>query len=293
MAESVSSVALGFFDGLHHGHLRVLESALDNCKVGMKPVVLLFDEHPATVLSGIRVPELITPEDRDAILGKMGFTIVVKSFREICTMSPREFFDKILIDELGAAAVSCGFNYSFGAGGAGNAALLGQFCEEDGVFLSVSEEVTVEGEAVSSTLIRKLIAEGEIEKANRLLGRNYSFATEVFSGDHRGRKLGSPTINQYLPEGLVIPKFGVYAANVFVGEKKYCGVANIGNRPTFDGSSVRSETFILDFEGDLYGKKPRIELLEFVRPEKKFSSVEELVFEIQENALYVRNKYHN
>ena len=285
------AVALGCFDGLHVGHRAVLRAVLEKKAEGLIPTVLLFDVHPREFFTGKAVPGLLTVSDRDEILSSGGFEIYKISFAEIKDMSPREFFEKILLSELSAAFVSCGFNYSFGAGGEGNSETLGQLCEEYKTGLSVAPLVLLDGKPVSSSAIRSLILDGDIPRANKMLGRNFGFASTVFSGDHRGRLLGSPTINQYLPEKLVVPRFGVYAARVLIGGEWKTGVANVGSRPTFDGISVRSETFILDFDGDLYGKTIRTELLEFIRPEIRFSSAQELVLQIKKDCAAVRSRY--
>lgn len=291
MSENKTAVALGYFDGVHLGHVSVLKSVLFAAQEGFIPTVLLFDCHPLTVLLGKKICTLMTDTERDKMLSSMGLNTVVIPFESIKDLSAREFFEQILIEKLNCGFVACGFNYTFGSSAKGNPQVLAELCKEFNIGLSVAPQYTLEGRGVSSSVIRSLIQEGNIILANRMLGRNFGFESEVFSGDHRGRLLGSPTINQYLPDGLVVPEFGVYAAYVHINGKRKTGVANIGNRPTFDGVSVRSETFILDFDGDLYGQNIRTELLEFIRAEKKFDSVNELINEIQKNALYVKTKY--
>lgn len=286
-----TAVALGFFDGVHLGHVSVLKSVISKKDEGLIPVVLLFDRHPVTVLTGKKIEYLCTENERDRIFEEMGLQTEIISFESIMNLSPEQFVRDILIDKLNCGFVACGYNYTFGAGRTGNPQILTKLCDENGIGISVSPQITVDGNSVSSSAIRQAVTDGNIVLANRMLGRNFAFTSEVFSGDHRGRLLGSPTINQYLPEGLVVPAFGVYAAYVYLDGERKTGVANIGNRPTFDGVSVRSETFILDFDGDLYGQNIKTELLEFIRPEKKFSSVEELVAEIHSNARFVRDKY--
>lgn len=287
--ESVkTAVALGFFDGLHIAHMSVLDNTAAEKNGGLLPCVLLFNEHPAYVLSGREVSLLLQNEKRDEILKEKGLVSVCKNFSEIKDMSPDEFFEKILIRELDAAAVSCGYNYRFGKNGAGDTEKLKELCNKYGVKLKVCEEITADGKQVSSTRIRKLIENGEMKEANKLLGRNFGFSAEVFSGDHRGRLLGTPTINQYLPEKLTVPAFGVYVSEVYLDGKCYMGVTNIGVRPTFGLSNVRSETYILDFNGDLYGKCIELSLLEFVRPEMKFASFDELKEQIKKDEKKVR-----
>lgn len=282
------AVALGYFDGLHIAHKRVLDAALAQKDKGLTPAVILFDEPPVKVLKGINVPRLMTDEDRDASLQEMGFELIKIPFHTIKDESPEDFVKNILIKELNAAFVSCGYNYRFGKNGEGNAESLLAFGQKEKLAVHISEELCLYGESVSSTRIRKAVEDGEMELAVELLGHPLYFTAPVFSGDHRGRRLGSPTINQYLPENFVVPKFGVYASLVEVAGKTYLGVTNVGNRPTFDGQSVRSETYILDFEGNLYGENIKVGLLKFQRPEKKFDSFDALKKQIANDAMESR-----
>ncbi len=276
------SVALGFFDGLHRAHGTVLRSALDAARLtGLTPAVLLFDEHPRTALTGDAVPSLLTKAERDERLRKMGFTLLFVSFKEIMNMSPEEFVSKILCERYPAGALSCGFNYNFGKNASGNTSLLRQLCAEREISLSVCPEFTLKGQTVSSTEIRRALENGEIEKANEMLGFPFGFTSPVFTGDQRGRLLGAPTINQYIPEELIVPEFGVYASKVYFEGKEYVGVTNIGARPTFGQGSVRSETYIVDFSGDLYGREVRVEIHSFIRGEKKFPDADTLKAQIE------------
>lgn len=278
--EKKYAVALGFFDGLHKAHKSVLAEALKHKKEGLIPAVILFDKHPRKVLYGDDVPLLLQSEKRDEILTSLGFRCLYVSFQDIMNMSPEEFVDEILIKKFGAGAVISGYNYRFGKNGSGDSKILGELCEKKGIHVTVCPEYTEDGCKVSSTEIRRLIERGEIEKANSLLGFSFSFSSDVFSGDKRGRTLGTPTINQYFPEGLIVPAFGVYAVRVYFDNKEYKGVANIGCRPTFGKSTVRCETYIIDFSGDLYGKTVEIAFCHFIREEKRFSSADELTAQI-------------
>ena len=265
-----AAVALGFFDGLHLAHRRVLESAAAQKENGLRPRVLLFDDHPQHVLNGKTVPQLLQTEKRDALLREMGLTPVGCSFERIRNKAPREFVEQILSGELNAAFVACGYNYRFGKDGAGDAALLQTLCAEYDIKVCVCPELDIDGEPVSSTAIRRAIEAGEAEKAARLLGRPFSFAARVVAGDHRGRLLGTPTVNQPLPPELVTPRPGVYVSRVSFDGKTYTGVTNVGPRPTFQAPEVRSETYILDFDGDLYGQTVETALLRYLRPVMTF-----------------------
>lgn len=278
------AVALGYFDGLHIAHKRVLDAALAQKDRGLTPAVILFDEPPVKVLKGINVPRLMTDEDRDQALREMGFELIKISFNAIKDESPENFVRNTLVKQWNVSFVSCGYNYRFGKNGAGSAQSLLSIAQKEKIDVHISEELCLFGESVSSTRIRKAVENGETALAAALLGHPLYFTAPVFSGDHRGRLLGSPTINQFLPENFVVPKFGVYTSLVEVKGKIHLGVTNVGNRPTFNGQSVRSETYILDFEGDLYGENIRVGLLDFQRPEKKFDSFEALQTQIRKDA---------
>lgn len=268
------AMALGYFDGLHTAHTAVLQETLKLSEYGLLPAVMLFDEHPKKVLSGESVPFLLQKSRRDAIIDSMGIKRLCVSFEKIKDMSPREFVEMLTKENVGAAV--CGYNYRFGKSASGDVDTLRRLCGEYGIEVRVCEKYLSEGEEVSSTVIRNAVAHGDMEKAERMLGFPFGFSAEVFSGDKRGRLLGAPTINQYLPEGIVIPRFGVYAAKVFFEGREYIGVTNVGSRPTFDGRSVRSETYIIDYSGDLYGKTVETQLFSFIREEKKFGSADAL-----------------
>ena len=279
------AVALGFFDGLHIAHRAVLEATLAQKEEGLTPSVLLFDEHPYTVLTGKRIARLMTNEDRRNALINMGFELLDVSFREIRGLPPADFIRSLLKETCRCAFVSCGYNYTFGAGGQGTAETLTRLCEENGMRAAVCERVQLDGMDVCSSAIRDALRRGDVITANRMLGAPFSFASPVFHGDRRGVRLGYPTANQHLPEGLIVPKAGVYAAMAQTENgKTYPAVTNIGVRPTFGGDDVRSETHLLGFSGDLYGQTLRVFLHAFLREERKFPSFEALRAQIEADA---------
>ncbi len=283
--ENRTAIALGFFDGLHLAHMQVIKPVLDAYREkGLVPCVLLFDKHPQSVLSASRVPFLLEDEKRNSILSSLGVETVFLKFEDIKNLSPEEFIKNILVEKYNVAFVSCGYNYRFGKKAQGDVELLRTLGEEYGFEVSVCENTKLDNESVSSSAIRRAIADGDIIKANKMLGREFSFSAEVFDGDHRGRLLGAPTINQYLPEGIAVPKFGVYASVAIIDGKEMPSVTNIGNRPTFDGVSVRSETYIIDYSGNLYGKTVEVRLFDFIRAEKKFADANELKVQIASDA---------
>lgn len=272
-----TAVALGTFDGLHKGHIAVISEAVNLAKQNdLTPVVLLFNEHPQKHITGKVPSELITKSIKEKIIKELNAEISYISFESICNLSYEEFFEKILKKEFNAKALSCGKNYHFGNKALGDTNALKLLCEKDNIILSVLELEKQNGETISSTLIRKYIENGEIEKANEMLSRNFAYDFTVVDGEHFGRKLGVPTINQYFEEGFIKPKNGVYESKTLVEDKWYKSVTNIGIRPTLNGQTARSETHIIGFNGDLYGKNPTVAFLKYLRDEKKFDSIEEL-----------------
>ena len=282
-----TAVALGNFDGLHKGHMSVLEKALSFRESGYVPTVILFDVHPKEVLTGQKVKRLLTPEQTQKSLEEMGFEICKISFNEVKDFTPERFFDEILIKKLNAKALCCGFNYSFGKKGEGDCNRLLTLSQKAGIECCVQPETKIENQAVSSTAIKDFILGGEPHRAAQMLGRNYSFTSQVIHGDQRGRELGFPTANQKIDDCLVVPKYGVYETLVSVDGKKYRGVTNIGIRPTYLLDTVLSETNILGFSGDIYSKKITVELVKYLREERRFSSAESLINQLNDDVKQV------
>lgn len=283
-----TAVALGNFDGMHVGHMAVLRAAKGFESKGLTPLALLFDEHSLKAITGMAPPMLMTADERNRIIAENGLKIKTIVFNEIKDLSPQDFVEKILVGRFGARAVCCGYNYRFGKNASGNAQTMKEICDRLGLECRIAGEVDVDSRAASSTEIRKFIESGEIEKANKMLGHPFGFCTRVIDGDKRGRTLGFPTINQELPDGLVLPKFGVYQADVTVDGEHYKGVANIGRRPTVGSEKVLSETYIIDFHKNIYGEYVDIRPVRFIRPERKFSSFDELAKQIKSDAKEVR-----
>ncbi len=264
-----NAVALGTFDGIHKGHISVL-----NIPEGYNKIALIFSLPPKCIKSGIQ-ELLLTPEEKKTRLCAMGFKVVTLDFKKMEHLSPEDFLEYIK-REFSPALISCGFNYRFGFEGKGDTAALAEFCGENGIILKVANPVKAEEEIISSSLIRGFLKTGEIVKANRLLGYSFSFTSSVTKGDGRGKTLGFPTVNQRYPEVLAPLKFGVYKTEILIDNKLYEGITNIGHRPTFPLDYILSETFIKDFSGDLYGKELKLIFKEFIRSERRFSSEEEL-----------------
>ena len=290
--EKGTAVALGYFDGIHIGHKEVLGKALSIAQEkDLVPVVMLFDIHPRKLLSG-NIPPMLTSEDsKREILTDMGFTIFYFDFHKGMNYTPNEFIEKILVDELNAKAVSCGFDYHYGKGGKGNADTMREELRKRNIAFFSADPVVLDGDIVSSTQIRKYISEGEIEKANAMLGEYFSYNFEVVRGDGRGRTMGFRTINQFFPEDFIVPRYGVYASMAKVDGKEYPAVTNVGIRPTVTTDSMRSETCILNFSGDLYGKRVQVKLIKYLRDEIKFPDIDALKRAIGKDIENARNIY--
>lgn len=284
------AIALGTFDGLHRGHWEVLNGTKQD---GFTPSALLFFEHPASVLAKSAPPALCTAQKRETLLQAAGIEPLYVDFREIMALSPRAFFEEFLVKRFSAGLLCCGENYTFGKGKSGDPAVLNALCEEYGVRLCVAKTVEVNGAPVSSTRIRRALECGCVETANEMLGRPFSYAFPVVEGDKRGRKLHFPTVNQFFPDGFVQPKFGVYASFAEIDGKCYPAVTNFGARPTIGTNSVRSETYLVGFSGDLYGQSPEIQWLSYLRPEQKFLTLSDLQAAIAKDAVRAEEIFKN
>lgn len=274
------AVALGMFDGVHIGHKAVLDGAV---KSEYKSVAVTFAELPFK--SG---GSIMTAEEKEKKLLAYGIDEVkFFEFDKIKDLSPRDFLNYIC-QMYNVAKICCGFNYRFGKGAAGDTRVLSEYCAENGIEFFECPEVIYGGQTVSSTHIKKLISDGDTVRAAKLLGEEFCFTAEVASGDKRGRTLGFPTANQRYPENIVKAKFGVYQTVIEIDGVSYDGVTNIGVRPTYQNDFVSAETFILGFSGDCYGKMAKTSLVKYLRPEKRFSSKEELAEAIKKDAEYVK-----
>lgn len=271
-------IALGTFDGVHYGHRKIIQDVVNTARErNIKSAVLTFDKHPSTVLKPDEKIMLITDNNVKAeILSSLGvdYLLFVKFDYEFANIDAREFI-KILKNNLNAEVLACGFNYSFGKKGKGNIQVLQKLKNEFNYDLHVMDRVTYHNHIVSSSIIRKKIETGKISEANILLGYKLFYTGIVKKGKMLGRHLGFPTANIEIIENSCL-KNGVYITNTYISGKIYHSVSNVGYNPTV-GNNVRNiETYILDFDDDLYGKEIKIEFIEFVREEKRFESVEEL-----------------
>lgn len=287
-----TAVALGLFDGVHIGHQTVMKRAVDEKKAGLTPIVLSFCTKKDIPDSKRNYAIIVTESIRCDVIRAQGIEVLMEpDFAGIKDLTPEEFVEDILINKLKAKKIFCGKNYHFGKRAAGNVELLRKIAADRAEIVLVPS-VTLDGEIVSSTRIRKEIALGNIKQANRLLGYDYCFDFPVASGSKIGRTIGVPTINQIFHPRFLIPKFGVYASTMNIDGEMYYGVTNVGVKPTVHNVSFPlSETHIIGFDGDLYGRNIKVSLIDYLREEKKFDSIKTLKKVISENIEQVKDKY--
>ena len=267
------ALALGTFDGLHTGHMSVINSALQS---GFESIAVIFADPPAASLLNKEHANILDAQFKIKLLKQLGFSdVIVLDFAKVKDIEATEFLEN-LVKQFNPKKICCGFNYTFGKDKRGNVTVLEKFCKDRKIELSVSQNVTSEGISISSTYIRSLIGKGNVKKANTFLKVPFGFCAEVLHGDERGRTIGFPTINQVYPKNLVLPRFGVYASRCTVNEKEYNAITNIGLRPTFKTEQVTAETHILDFNEDLYAQKICVTLDEFLRDEICFENIDAL-----------------
>lgn len=280
-----SAVALGLFDGLHRGHRAVIQRAV-SCAPGLFPTVFTFTFDDPAHITKPHYAFLLSPERKREILESLGVQMVCEPpFSAFCDLEPEQFFQEVLLNRLNAKAVFCGYDYHFGLGARGDVPLLEGLCRNAGVRFEVVPALMEDGVPVSSTRIRELLQGGEMEAAAVLLGERYSIDYPVVHGRQLGRKMGFPTINQLYPPGALLPRFGVYAALAVIDGREYMGVTNVGVKPTISGiNSPSAETYLMDYQGDLYGKRVLLSFVSFLRPEKRFDSVDELFRQIASDA---------
>ena len=285
-AASPTSTALGFFDGLHSGHMAVLREAMSFER--LEPACFTFADMPS------KTANLLMPlQNRLSALEDMGMKyILAPEYRQLCALSPEKFVCDVLVGILNCRMAVCGEDFRFGKNAAGDAETLAMLGAKYGFEVRVVESVLCDGEKISSGLIRTLLSEGRPERAARLLGRPFSFTLPVCVGRKLARTFGFPTINQKLPEELLLPRFGVYMSAVTIRGTEYYGITNIGVRPTVDEIPAPiSETHIFDYNGDLYSDEITVSLLRFVRGEVRFDSLDALKTQIESDCGLVRSMF--
>ncbi len=288
-------IALGNFDGVHKGHQQLIYRAVSAAKAaGLKSAVFTFTNHPKNVMTGENiVKNILTFEDKVHVIEKLGvdYLFTVDFTQEIRNMGAEQFVKEILMEKLKMREACCGFNYSFGKKGAGKVELLGRMCLENACGFHVLQPIKIDGQVVSSTLIRDLISKGDMEEAKKYLGRNYSVGGTVVKGNQIGRTIGFRTSNILLDETMVTPKHGVYATYLTYNWTEYKGITNVGIKPTIGDEKKTIETHIFDFCKDIYDKEIKVEFLKKLRDEVKFQNIDKLAEQIEDDCR-VAKEYH-
>ena len=281
-----TAVAIGKFDGIHVGHKELLSKILEKKKDGLKATVFTFDPSPEEFFVGHPVNQLFTREEKLKAFKELGVDILVMFplNDETAATDPEEFVRRILVDELKASYIAAGSDVSFGDKGKGDSRLLERLGKELSYELCIIDKVKIDGEEVSSTRVRNAVADGDMDLTKRLLGAEYSVSGIVEHGNHLGRTIGVPTVNILPPKMKLLPPYGVYSSTVKIGGNEFKGMTNIGRKPTVsENEKVGVETYIYDFERDVYGEYIEVVLHSFVRPEIKFESMEQLKLQIQQD----------
>ena len=274
-----TGIALGNFDGVHLGHKKIVTSMVEESKtLGFHPSVMLFSKHPKEVLFG-ESPKLITSSrDKEEIFKGLGIkTIYEIDFdNEFRKLSPEDFVKEILVDKLNVNSVFVGFDYKFGYKASGNVETLKKLADKNNFIVNVLDPVYDEKRVLSSSEIRELIKKGEIELVNEMLDRSYKIRGKVVHGNKIGKTLGFPTANIDLCCDYPIPKIGVYETKTIVDGIKYKSVTSIGTNPTVGGDVVKIETYILDFDKNIYDEEIEVEFCRYLRDELVFDNLEDL-----------------
>ena len=292
-------IALGFFDGVHNGHGALLSKVTQVAKqLDATPAAFTFDRQPAAAITGTKVPLLSSSDDRIWLMRHYyGIQeVVVANFEGMMRMDWEDFITQYLVRDLGVIHVVAGHDFHFGYMGKGNPQRLADKCRELGIGCDIIGKVAQDGITVSSTYIRTLVAQGEMERAREFLGHPHILSDRVVHGKKIGGGiLGFPTVNLRIPERVIVPAFGVYATKVYFKDECHMAVTNVGVRPTVrdNDGRVTVEGFILDYDGDLYGEKVRMEFYHRLRGEKKFPSFQALSEEIGRNAQQTRAYFQN
>lgn len=291
-------LTLGVFDGLHLGHQRIMEKVVTRARAtNSVPTAITFDPHPRAVLYPENAPPLLqTLDQRLANFDVLGIkqTIVIRFDKEFASQNAESFLKDIVYERLQAKEVYLGKGFFFGKNRGGNIELLRKMSAELGFYADEVPEITLRGQRISSSKIRELLAEGKVNLARRMLGRPYGVEGQIVRGFQRGRTIGFPTANLH-PHNRVIPKFGVYATATLINNQWRKSITNVGIRPTFEGDNAPSiESYIFDFDGDLYGDVLRVRFLHRIRDERKFSGIDELKSQIAKDTerarLYFRRQ---
>lgn len=273
-----TAVTMGIFDGVHRGHQAVINTACEFKKHGLDVVLFTFKTDTVTTKGRGFIEMLLSDDLKKERFDKLGVDYIYSpAFDEMKNMTSAQFVEQVLYKKLNAEVVVCGEDFRFGKGAKGDAEKLKLLCKKHNIKTVIVKQAKYEGRKISSSDIRDCIRRGEIKRANEMLGYNYYFKLPVLHGNEIGRTLDFPTTNQEITNGYILPLFGVYITRTKIDGKWHNSISNIGVKPTFEERSAPLiETNILDFEGDIYGQVVEVELICFLRPERKFESVDEL-----------------
>lgn len=279
--ENVNTVVtIGNFDGVHLGHQQLINKCIEiSKKENLKTVVLSFYPHPRKILNDDFVfNTVITQSEKVDFLVKLNVDYFRRKpiNKEFLGYSPKDFVEKVLVKELSAKAVVVGADFHFGSNRGADSKKLKEICSEFGIKVIVLDLKLDNNEKIGSTRVRKYISEGDFENVTKLLGRNYSISGHVINGKKLGRTIGVPTANLTPEEDKLLPPNGVYISNININGDMFNGITNVGFNPTLNERKLVVETFIIDFNDDIYGEYITVEFLSFVRKEQKFSGIEEL-----------------
>lgn len=283
-----SAVSLGKFDGMHVGHQTLLDHVLSKQKEGLTGVFFTFDQHPANILEDDNTRLIMTNEERRSYLAKSGLDVLIECpfIDEIIHMEPEDFIKRILIDDLNMKYVVAGDDFHFGYRARGNTDMLVALADKYGYEAEIVTKKIYKGEEISSSLARGKIREGDLETVEILLGRKYSVSGTVVRGRQLGRKIGIPTINVIPPREKLLPPNGVYTSISVINGQKILGISNIGTKPTVSNSRAKTlETHLFDHDTNYYGEWVKVELCSFIRPERKFDSVEALASQMNHDIM--------
>lgn len=291
--ENITGVGLGNFDGLHIGHMALINTVIKESKLNsLDSVVYTFTKHPENILRKKLFTPLITTETKKMELleeTSLKYLYFDEFDEDFSRLSPEAFVKEVLVDRLKMKLAVAGFDYKFGYNGQGDVELLKELGKKYFFKTIVIPPIKINNETVSSTKIRQQISKGDMDQVFKLLGRHYSITAQVISGRRIGNTIGFPTANINPENYLILPQKGVYITKTQLDDKLYCSMTNIGFNPTFDlQETMTVETHIIDFEGDIYGKKIEVFFLEKLRDEVKFNSVNELVEQIKIDMQNVR-----
>lgn len=282
-----TAVAIGKFDGVHIGHKRLLQEIIEEKAHGRKACVFTFDPPPSVFFGKKGEKELTTKEEKRRIFEFLGIDILVEFplNEKTAAMLPQVFVTEVLMERMSAGFVAAGTDLSFGAGGAGNAALLKEMAVCAGMEVRIIDKISLDGREVSSTLVREAVEQGDMVLAERLLGEPYAVIGTVLHGNRIGHTLGMPTVNLIPSKEKLLPPCGVYFSGVLLDGKCYKGITNIGYKPTVSENQKEMgvETYLYDYAGDAYGKEIVVNLYEFRRPEQKFDDLSALKRQLEED----------